>query len=140
VAVPTNNPLDVSGVTSGGENTSVPSSLSGSIFTLSDLEGTWYFHQLTSADGSPKWAYGTAIVDNNGNVTSMSYTVGGDPDLGAISVILSTMTSSGVVTSATEDGELVHSVMSQDKSLIVGIKDDNDPVNHKDYDIIILQK
>ena len=135
VAVPTNNPLDVSGVSSGGENTSIPSSLSGSVFTTSDLQGTWNIHLLTSGD-DPQWigwAYGTTNIDSSGNVTWASITRSdGNSSLPSSDTL--SITSSGIVSGA--GSASFQGVMSQDKSMIVATLDDGGG----GYDLIIYQK
>ncbi len=129
VAVPTNNPLNASGVSSGGENTSVPSSLSGSVFLTSDLQGTWNIHLLTSGD-SPQWTgwgYGPASIDGSGNVTWTSITRS-DGDSSLPSPTTLSITSGGIVSGS--------GVMSQDKNMIVFTMDDGGG----GYNLMIYQK
>jgi hypothetical protein len=136
-AVPTNNPLNVSGVSSGGENTTIPASISNSAFGLADLQGTWNFHVLISGD-SPAWSgvgwgYGTFTIDNAGNLTFTSYTRSNGvttlPPADTISI-----TSSGIVSFPATP--VTHGVMSQDKNMIVG----TDTGGSGDYVLFIAQR
>ena len=137
VAVPTNNPLNVSGVTSGGENTTIPASLAISAFTISDLQGTWNFRLIISGD-SPSWSgvgsgYGTFTIDNAGNRTFTSYTRNNGvttlPPADTISI-----TSSGIVSFPATP--VTHGVMSQDKNMIVG----TDTGDTSDYVLFIAHR
>ncbi len=135
VAVPANNPLNVSGVSSGGENASIPPSLSGSMFTTSDLQGTWNINVLTSGD-SPQWtgwAYGTLNIDGSGNVTwtAIARSDGNSSLPGSDTVSIA---SSGIVTSA--GNASFQGVMSQNKDTIVATLDDGGG----GYDLVVYQK
>jgi hypothetical protein len=91
VAVAENSLLTFSGVSAGGEDTSIPPSLADVSFSLADLQGDWHNFNLVSTDGSagqqPGWAHSKWTVDASGNVTqssildSLGNTVAADFDL-----------------------------------------------------------
>lgn len=72
-AIPANNPLS-SGATSAGKDTSIPSSLSASVSSTSDMEGTWFVFGLTTQSGNPGWFYGTQTFGSDGVLTAGSTT------------------------------------------------------------------
>lgn len=78
-AIPANNPLD-SGATSAGTDTSIPSSLSASIATMSDVQGTWYVFGLTARSDKPGWFYGTQTFGSDGVLTAGSTTDSTSPN------------------------------------------------------------
>ena len=122
-AVPTNNPLSVSGVTSGGENTTTPADLTSSSFSIADLVGTWNIQGITSGD-SPQWlgwAHGVSSIDSSGNATWLSITrSNGDSTLPAAATL--SISSSGIVSSTYSPS--FHGVMSQDKDTIIATMND----------------
>jgi hypothetical protein len=64
-AYPANSPMGYPGVTAGGENRSIPPSLSGAAFSMGDLLGTWNFISLATS-GTIGWMHGILSVDNAG--------------------------------------------------------------------------
>jgi len=76
VAVPENSPLTFSGVSAGGEDTSIPPSLASVSFSQADLVGDWHDFILTSTDGTagqqPGWSHSQWTVDASGNVAQSS--------------------------------------------------------------------
>ena len=91
-------------------------------FTISDLEGTWDFHSLTSGD-SPQhtgWAHGIQTIDADGNCSFTSITrSNGDSTIPEdVTVAIS---SSGVATHAGTD---FHGIMNSRKDIIVGVMTD----------------
>lgn len=120
VAVPENDPLSVSGVTSGGEDTSIPPCLSSTGFVLSDLQGIWYGHSLAVGDASQwtGWGYVTVTFDINGNATFTSY-LNSDGDSTLLDPETFSISTSGVITNENDPLSTLHGVMSQDKNMIV---------------------
>lgn len=121
VAVPENNPLDVSGVNSGGENTSNPSSLSGSAFTTNDLQGTWNYLGLISGDSpdqTPGWYWGSFKINSKGKVTftsSVTDSLGNPPYTPTGGTF--NISSSGIVTASYVNS--FRGVMNKNKDMIV---------------------
>jgi hypothetical protein len=125
VGVPANNPLNVSGVSSGGQQTAVPTALAGSAFLASDISGTWNYVGLVSGytpTHNPGWYYGSFTFDTSGTVVSAStitdsrgsapYT----PSLGASLVLMP----SGVITLPSITAALYKGYMNHDKNFYVG--------------------
>ncbi len=105
------------------------------IYSISDLQGTWDVHSLTSGD-SPNWLgwiHGTVGIDASGNAVWSSVTrSNGDSTLpgDSVATIASTSTVSfGSIPSS-------HGTMSQDKNMIVATMDDGGG----GYDLIVFQK
>lgn len=135
-AVPTNNPLNASGVTSGGEDTTIPLPLAGSAFSLADLQGTWNFHAIQTGD-SPQWTgwmYGQFTIDSNGNYTATYQK--SDNTSGSLNPATLAITSAGVITDPTNTS--LHWVMNINKDLIVGTLSDLSPAGG--YLLIVMQK
>lgn len=74
VAVPTNNPLLVAGVTTGDEDATVPADLADSSLSTTNMVGNWYMHGLAvgvKTNGTaPCWFYGTSIIASDGTVSN----------------------------------------------------------------------
>jgi len=108
---------------------------SGGSFALSDLQGTWPIHMLTTGN-SPLyigWLYGTCSIDASGNLTWTAVTrSNGDSTLPGASTLA--ISASGIVTIAGQPS--FHGVMSSDKSLIVATMNDGGG----GYNLMVLQK
>jgi len=125
VGVPTNNPLNVSGVSSGGENTTVPTAIAGSAFLASDFTGTWNYLGLISGytpTHNPGWYYGSFTFDTSGTIVSASTitdsmgTQGYTPNPGASFALMP----SGVITLPSITQALFKGSMNHDKNSYIG--------------------
>jgi hypothetical protein len=117
VAEPTNDFLAYTGVSSGGEIATAPAPLSDSIFTISDLEGTWRGHEFSGATNS-WWTHLTINVDNTGAFTTSDNL----DSVGGTSTFSGTFTinNSGVITTESTTGTTsYHGLTSQDRALII---------------------
>ena len=117
-----------------GYNLQVMTKESGTSFSTSDLQGTWYFHMVTSGD-SPQWTgwvYANGNTDSNGNVTFTSITRSdGNSNLPPDSTMA--ISSDGIVTWLSFD---FHGTMNSQKDTIIGVMTDGGG----GYNLIILMK
>lgn len=134
VAVPTNNPLNVSGVTSGGANTTIPIDIASSAFALSDLSGSWSYQGL-KCGAAGQWYYGSANFDNAGTVTFPTDRITSSGPRTTSSQVFS-ITSSGLVSVPAFTEIMFHGLMSVDKSLLIATHTSDTGV----YDLGIWQK
>jgi len=91
-------------------------------YDISDLEGTWDFHDLVSGDSSQwtGWVYGTENTGANGDCTFTSITRSdGNPNLPLDTTMA--ISPSGVVTIQETD---FHGIMNSQKDMIVGVMTD----------------
>jgi hypothetical protein len=91
-------------------------------YDISDLEGTWDFHDLISGDSSQwtGWVYGTENTGANGDCTFTSITRSdGNPNLPLDTTMA--ISPSGVVTIPGTD---FHGIMNSQKDMIVGVMTD----------------
>ena len=103
-------------------------------YDVSDLEGTWHFHGLTSGDSRQwiGWAYGTQSTDATGNCTVTSITRSDwSPDLPLDTTMA--ISSSGVVTIPGTD---FHGTMNSQRDMIIGVMTDGGG----GYDLVIFTK
>ncbi|OGT77510.1 MAG: hypothetical protein A3I78_08505 [Gammaproteobacteria bacterium RIFCSPLOWO2_02_FULL_56_15] len=106
---------------------------SAPVFTIADLEGTWYEHELGGGI-APWWAHFTMEIDAGGSLTANEFlnSTGdsGGPSSGTVNI-----NGSGVITVASQGISAMHGVMSGDRQLIVATAtEDSGPA------LIILQK
>lgn len=118
-AMPTNIPAQLAGSVSG---TTIPSGImtnSTSIFTTTDLQGTWYFFQYITG-ANPYWARATYTVDANGNATS-SNGINSSGGTGQTGTKQLTISPSGMIAVAGDMAATATKMyMSSSKQLIVG--------------------
>jgi len=138
VAVPTNDPLAVTGVSDGGSNTAIPLSLAGEAYDLTDLQGSWSAHALISGDAGatpaelPGWLRGTLTfaADGAGTWSGLaSSPARTDPADDTFAI-----TPAGVVTRSGDSS--FQGIMSIDGNLIVATADDPDG----GYQLLLLQQ
>jgi hypothetical protein len=90
---------------------------SAMVFSLDDLEGTWYVHEL-GGGADPWWAHFTMQVDNTGAFTASAFLNNAGetepPPSGELS-----LSNSGVVSAGASGVSQLHATMSADKNLIV---------------------
>lgn len=117
-----------------GYNLQIMSKESANSFSTIDLEGTWYFHMLTSGD-SPQWVgwvYGIESIDANGNGTCTSITRS-DGNTSLASDYTMEISSAGILTVPGSD---FYGVMNSQKDTIIGVMTDGGG----GYDLIIYTK
>ena len=92
----------------------------GGTFSQSDLTGTWNVHQLWTGDPPGNWngwGYGPLVIDGSGN--GILYCGASSYSNCSQSSAIATIDTTGVVSVA--GGPNFHLMMSQDKSMVIGI-------------------
>lgn len=116
-AVPEKTPAQFAGA---GEDASVPAGVAtnqSSVFTKSDLAGTWYMFQYI-AGANPYWARVTLNISADGTAIP-SNGINSNGNTGQTSNMSLSISPSGVVGNTTS-GSLTRLVMSKDRTLLVG--------------------
>ncbi|MCL5884649.1 MAG: hypothetical protein M1377_04815 [Deltaproteobacteria bacterium] len=120
-AVPANDPLGYSGMMAGGENRSIPPSLSGAAFSMGDLQGTWDFNSLATS-GTTGWMHGVLSVDNTGMGAMTSLVLNGMPWPSMDNVPFA-MFPCGIVRRG--DDNTFHGFLSKDRTMMAATWTDN---------------
>ncbi|MBI5576932.1 MAG: hypothetical protein HY896_11285 [Deltaproteobacteria bacterium] len=120
-AAPANNPMGFPGVIAGGENPSIPPSLSGAVFSMGDLQGTWDFNSLATS-GMFGWMQGVLSVDNTG-MGAMTSLVRNGMSWPSMDNVPFAMFPSGIV--RMDNDNTFHAILSKDKTMMAATWTDN---------------
>jgi hypothetical protein len=120
-AVPANDPMGYSGMMAGGENRSIPPSLSGAAFSMGDLHGAWDFNSLATS-GTVGWMHGVLFVDNTGMGGMTSLVRNGMPWPSTDNVPFA-MFPCGIVGMGNDNA--FHGFLSKDKTMMAATWTDN---------------
>jgi len=120
----------------GGGYNLIISQRSGGAFNASDLVGTWNLHGLNvGSTTNPGWFYGTDVISSNGNSNMTTYMSNGTTSPNQQET-LSIDYSSGIVSAAGHSSASGRIVMSNDKTMMIGVSNDSGG----GYDLIIFMK
>lgn len=120
-AFPANSPMTYSGVMAGGENRSIPPSLSGAAFSMGDLQGTWNFNSLTTS-GTTGWMHGALSMDNTG-IGAMTSLVRNGMPWPSMDNVPFAMFPCGIV--RMDNDNTFHGFLSKDKTMMAATWTDN---------------
>jgi hypothetical protein len=137
-AVPSNNPLNVSGVSSGGETTAMPNGLitRGTVFSTKDLSGNWHALGFTTGSQGHMWHHGTIVIDTSGNYLSIGNSNNNIWESGSGKFYVAP---NGVITQYGDAS--FFGVIRRDKNMFIAIMTDNGawpvPQNSRSYRLIV---
>lgn len=120
-AMSTNDFMSHAGIVGRGTSGMMPPSLSGAMFSMDNLAGTWRFNTL-STSGMRGWTHGSLAIDNSG-FGFMSGIVRNGSSMPSIDNIPYMMSPSGAVRIAGDN--TFRCVLSKDFSLMVATFTDN---------------
>ncbi len=118
-AIPANTPMFMTGL---GANSAVPSSLTGSAFSMNDVKGTTWGYNTIMTSGTMGWEHGMLSFDNNG-LGHMTYIIRNGNSLPDRADIPYGMSLSGMVLNPGDP--TFQCVVSRDRTIFVGTFTDN---------------